>query len=246
MHQTCIIALQCSLVDIRLDLNFLFTTVAGVVPVPLLYSVYYYASTIINVLLISLVMSLYPRAFLMDLSWSWVAMVIIIQFTMNLSAATTATGSRSTTPVDWPSAVVQSMFETFNTKAKVMGVGIVVACFSESLASFTSRVVERFQRNVEGEAHVARRTVEDNERAIRVVRRHSEGTVDTRHVVDQFGGTSPTGELNRLELLPKATSQKIVEYNDVCAICLDWMTSARISCCPHLFHEECIRKLFKY
>ncbi|KAK3095556.1 hypothetical protein FSP39_016080 [Pinctada imbricata] len=48
--------------------------------------------------------------------------------------------------------------------------------------------------------------------------------------------------IKRLESFPLATKRDLEEYNDVCAICYQGMTSARITHCKHLFHATCLKK----
>lgn len=45
-----------------------------------------------------------------------------------------------------------------------------------------------------------------------------------------------------IEKYRPATQQEIKENDDVCAICLQEMSSARITPCHHMFHGDCLRK----
>lgn len=42
-----------------------------------------------------------------------------------------------------------------------------------------------------------------------------------------------------------ATKDEIVEYNDVCAVCLNTMYKAKITPCKHLFHSNCLKQCIK-
>ena len=46
----------------------------------------------------------------------------------------------------------------------------------------------------------------------------------------------------KIEQLPEATQEQLSQHNDVCAICFQEMTSARITQCQHYFHGLCLRK----
>ncbi|XP_076116460.1 RING finger protein 145-like [Mytilus galloprovincialis] len=48
--------------------------------------------------------------------------------------------------------------------------------------------------------------------------------------------------VHRLSFLPNATQEQLLVFNDVCAICLRDMTSAKITPCNHFFHESCLKK----
>ncbi|KAK3094999.1 hypothetical protein FSP39_008915 [Pinctada imbricata] len=48
--------------------------------------------------------------------------------------------------------------------------------------------------------------------------------------------------IKRLESLPLATDEQLEEYNDVCPICYQSMTAARITHCKHFFHATCLKK----
>ena len=48
--------------------------------------------------------------------------------------------------------------------------------------------------------------------------------------------------VKRLESLPKATDEQLQENNDVCPICYQAMTAARITHCRHFFHATCLKK----
>ncbi|XP_052065593.1 RING finger protein 145-like isoform X2 [Mytilus californianus] len=48
--------------------------------------------------------------------------------------------------------------------------------------------------------------------------------------------------VKRLSFLPNATQVQLNVFNDVCAICLRNMTSAKITPCNHYFHESCLKK----
>lgn len=53
---------------------------------------------------------------------------------------------------------------------------------------------------------------------------------------------------NELEILSSfrhATLEEIIDWNDICAICLQTMKMARITNCCHLFHAECLRNCLK-
>ena len=39
-----------------------------------------------------------------------------------------------------------------------------------------------------------------------------------------------------------ATEEEIAKHNDVCAICYQDMTTAKITRCKHMFHAICLRK----
>lgn len=46
----------------------------------------------------------------------------------------------------------------------------------------------------------------------------------------------------RIETLDEATQEQLDEHGDVCAICYQELTSARITRCKHFFHAVCLRK----
>ncbi|CAC5380738.1 RNF145 [Mytilus coruscus] len=49
--------------------------------------------------------------------------------------------------------------------------------------------------------------------------------------------------VHRLSFLQNATQEQLHLFNDVCAICLRNMTSAKITPCNHYFHESCFKKM---
>ena len=49
-------------------------------------------------------------------------------------------------------------------------------------------------------------------------------------------------KVKRLAFLPNATMIQLQENDDVCAICLRNMSTAKITPCNHFFHESCLRK----
>ena len=48
--------------------------------------------------------------------------------------------------------------------------------------------------------------------------------------------------VNRVASIPDATSKQLQEHDDVCAICFQVLTSAKITACKHFYHEVCLRK----
>ena len=42
--------------------------------------------------------------------------------------------------------------------------------------------------------------------------------------------------------MPDASAEQLAQHDDVCAICYNEMTSARITPCGHIFHSMCLRK----
>ncbi len=48
--------------------------------------------------------------------------------------------------------------------------------------------------------------------------------------------------VNKINSLPEATQDELHSHNDVCAICYQELTTARITHCRHLFHGVCLRK----
>ena len=46
----------------------------------------------------------------------------------------------------------------------------------------------------------------------------------------------------KLNILPHASSERLAETGDVCPICLEELSSARITPCNHLFHMFCLKK----
>lgn len=48
--------------------------------------------------------------------------------------------------------------------------------------------------------------------------------------------------VEKIESLPEATDEELSQHNDVCAICFQSLTSARITNCGHFFHGCCLRK----
>lgn len=52
--------------------------------------------------------------------------------------------------------------------------------------------------------------------------------------------------VSKLDLLKDATPEQLIELNDVCAICYQELTSAKITLCNHYFHSTCLRKWFNH
>ena len=50
---------------------------------------------------------------------------------------------------------------------------------------------------------------------------------------------SAVGKINSLE---DASKEQIERHNDVCAICYQEMTVAKVTRCKHMFHSICLRK----
>lgn len=48
--------------------------------------------------------------------------------------------------------------------------------------------------------------------------------------------------VNKIASLPEATAVQLSQHNDVCVICFQALTSARITGCGHYFHGCCLRK----
>lgn len=48
-------------------------------------------------------------------------------------------------------------------------------------------------------------------------------------------------ELSLVSALKRASRAELDEYNDICAICLNRMESARLTPCRHIFHGKCLR-----
>uniref|UniRef100_A0A1Q3F649 Putative e3 ubiquitin-protein ligase n=2 Tax=Culex tarsalis TaxID=7177 RepID=A0A1Q3F649_CULTA len=48
--------------------------------------------------------------------------------------------------------------------------------------------------------------------------------------------------VHKISSLPEATPQQLRSFDDVCAICYQEMTSAKITRCKHYFHGVCLRK----
>lgn len=48
--------------------------------------------------------------------------------------------------------------------------------------------------------------------------------------------------VKRMESLPYATAEQLAEYNDICSICYQSLTTARITPCGHYFHGVCLKK----
>uniref|UniRef100_A0A1L8DSR7 Putative e3 ubiquitin ligase n=2 Tax=Nyssomyia neivai TaxID=330878 RepID=A0A1L8DSR7_9DIPT len=48
--------------------------------------------------------------------------------------------------------------------------------------------------------------------------------------------------VHKISSLPEATTEQLVAFEDVCAICYQEMTSAKITRCKHYFHGVCLRK----
>lgn len=46
----------------------------------------------------------------------------------------------------------------------------------------------------------------------------------------------------KIDSLPTATREKLSDYDDVCPICHQNMSSAKITPCGHLYHRECLQK----
>ena len=46
----------------------------------------------------------------------------------------------------------------------------------------------------------------------------------------------------KINSLRDATEEEIAKHNDVCAICYQDMTTAKITRCKHMFHAICLRK----
>ncbi|CAH1783593.1 unnamed protein product [Owenia fusiformis] len=48
--------------------------------------------------------------------------------------------------------------------------------------------------------------------------------------------------VHKINMLPEASEEQLDSYNDVCAICYQELTTARITKCQHYFHGVCLRK----
>ena len=48
--------------------------------------------------------------------------------------------------------------------------------------------------------------------------------------------------LSELAIYRQATTDELIAHDDVCAVCLYKMTSARVTPCQHYFHAECLRR----
>jgi hypothetical protein len=48
--------------------------------------------------------------------------------------------------------------------------------------------------------------------------------------------------VKKLASLPTATEQQLQDYNDVCPICYQPLSSAKITPCGHFFHATCLKK----
>lgn len=48
--------------------------------------------------------------------------------------------------------------------------------------------------------------------------------------------------VQKISSLPEASSAELENFDDVCAICYQEMTSAKITRCRHYFHGVCLRK----
>ena len=48
--------------------------------------------------------------------------------------------------------------------------------------------------------------------------------------------------VDKINSLPEASEQQLSEFDDVCAICYQELTTARITRCRHYFHGVCLRK----
>lgn len=48
--------------------------------------------------------------------------------------------------------------------------------------------------------------------------------------------------VNKIKSLPTASNTQLEQYNDICAICFQDMTSAVITPCSHFFHAGCLKK----
>ena len=48
--------------------------------------------------------------------------------------------------------------------------------------------------------------------------------------------------VDKINSLPEARAEQLLEFDDVCAICYQEMVSARITRCNHFFHGVCLRK----
>lgn len=48
--------------------------------------------------------------------------------------------------------------------------------------------------------------------------------------------------MHKINSFPEATEQQLRDFDDVCAICYQELSSARITRCKHYFHGVCLRK----
>jgi len=48
--------------------------------------------------------------------------------------------------------------------------------------------------------------------------------------------------VSKLDLLKDATPEQLSKFNDVCAVCYQELTTAKITLCNHYFHSTCLRK----
>ena len=48
--------------------------------------------------------------------------------------------------------------------------------------------------------------------------------------------------IKKIESLPSATTRQLEELNDICSICYQDMTNAKITACQHYFHGTCLKK----
>lgn len=48
--------------------------------------------------------------------------------------------------------------------------------------------------------------------------------------------------VDKINSLPEARPEQLLEFDDVCAICYQEMGTARITRCNHYFHGVCLRK----
>ena len=48
--------------------------------------------------------------------------------------------------------------------------------------------------------------------------------------------------VHKINSLPKASPEQLRDFDDVCAICYQELTTARITRCNHYFHSVCLRK----
>lgn len=48
--------------------------------------------------------------------------------------------------------------------------------------------------------------------------------------------------LRKINSLPEASPEQLQQFDDVCSICYQELTTARITKCNHYFHSVCLRK----
>lgn len=48
--------------------------------------------------------------------------------------------------------------------------------------------------------------------------------------------------VHKISSLPEANTEQLADFDDVCAICYQEMTTAKITRCKHYFHGVCLRK----